>query len=1418
MPHIDHDTIRLLAKIAALEQLLEEYERSVCEQAEKLQAKEEMLRLIIDTIPQHVFWKDRNSNYLGCNKHFAQAAGIEDPGSIIGRNDLELPWKETAELYRTDDRAVMETGTSKLNFEEPVSGPDGSSQFARTSKVPLRDQTGTVFGVLGVFEDITEQKRMGRLLEFQNAMLAAQQATSPDGILVVNEAGEILSANQRFSKMWNIPDELMKTRSGDKAIQYVLKMLVQPEAFTSFIHDLRTHAKKTTQGEIPLRDGRTFDHFSSLMTSSTGEPYGRVWYFRDITERKRAEEKLSISEEKYRNLFETSQDGLVFVSLDGRIQDANQAYLDMLGYSLEEIRDMTYQQLTPARWAPMEAAIVKDQILERGYSDEYEKEYIRKDGTVFPISVRGWTIRDKDGRPTRILGIIRDITERKRADEELHKMQDQLQTALQAGQAGLWTWDLKTNGVYLSSAWKAQIGYTDKELPDRFEEFESRIHPEDRDRTLQGIATFIEHPAGNYENEFRLRHKDGSYRWMFTRANVKKDVAGRPAICMGCNIDITERKRAEDELKFKSVLLSTQQETTLDGILVVNEKGQMISHNKRFVEMWGLPDEILASRSDERARQYVSGKLAHPEQFNAGVRHLLQHPAETVHDEIELRDGRTFERYSAAMVGAGGTNYGRVFYFRDITERKRMAEALRISEDLFKNAFTSAPIGMALIGLDGGWLRVNRILCDIVGYSEAEMLATSFQAITHPDDLQNDVADFNRMLNSEIRAYQIEKRYFHKDRHIVWILKSVSAVRDLNGKLLHFIAQIQDITERKRIEDALRTSEARLGLIAHSTNDLLWDWNTQTDELWWNDSLQIALGYRADEIEPGIASWTNRIHPDDRARIEPSIHDAIDSGKNDWSGEYRFRLADGSYNYFLDRGYAIRDAQGKPVRMLGSMVNITERKSMETKLLRSQEQLHLAIESGNAGLWSWDIKTNDVYLSPTWKEQLGYADGEMPNRFEECEDRLHPEDRDRVLRDMRSLVQNPSSHFQTEYRMRHKDHTYRWFLSRAEIRENAEGQLTLLTGCNIDITDRKQGEERMQLLTHALEASANGVAITDFQGTIQWVNPAFTVLTGYSREEAVGQNPRVLKSGRHDQNFYAHLWSTIKNGSVWHGEIINRRKNGSFYEEEMTISPVINPQGTVTHFVAVKQDITERKKMEAKTDELERLSTMSQLTDGIAHEMKNPLFILTGRLQLLKEKLDHREYGALPDDLQKIESAAERMTHIAERFSRLAQHSDFSPEPTAAQAVLKRVLESLADDLAKNRIAVTTALAPDLPTIQVDPQKLQTAFTNLIRNATQAMTAAHGKGNLTVTAARQDGWIEIRIQDDGPGIAPEHRARLFEPFFTTKPAGQGVGMGLWAVRATAMALRGTVACETELGKGATFIMRLPVVAPSNPHG
>jgi PAS domain S-box-containing protein len=366
-----------------------------------------------------------------------------------------------------------------------------------------------------------------------------------------------------------------------------------------------------------------------------------------------------------------------------------------------------------------------------------------------------------------------------------------------------------------------------------------------------------------------------------------------------------------------------------------------------------------------------------------------------------------------------------------------------------------------------------------------------------------------------------------------------------------------------------------------------------------------------------------------------------------------------------------------------------------------------------------------------------------------------------------------------------------------------------------DITERKRAGEELIRLASFPELNPDPVIECTFDGVVTYCNPAarekFPDLAALgSRHPLLAQSASLI--GRSEGKGRLSLTREVAvERTIW--------------EEQISLIPAHNRLRIYAH------EITERKLMEQQARRLQRLAALGQLLGGIAHELKNPLFVLTGRLQLLREKLAHRDYNSLGIDLEKIEGAAHRMSAIAQRFLFLARPTQPRQELCSVQEVLQEVLDFLDNELVRDRIHVVRTFAPGLPEIRSDPRQLHEVFLNLMLNAMQAMAAAHGQGTLTVEtklvansqqraasedkrSASAERWIEVRIQDDGPGIPPEHRAKLFEPFFSTKPPEQGTGLGLWIVRSTLTGLGGTVSYETEVGQGSTFIVRLPVTTES----
>jgi PAS domain S-box-containing protein len=395
-----------------------------------------------------------------------------------------------------------------------------------------------------------------------------------------------------------------------------------------------------------------------------------------------------------------------------------------------------------------------------------------------------------------------------------------------------------------------------------------------------------------------------------------------------------------------------------------------------------------------------------------------------------------------------------------------------------------------------------------------------------------------------------------------------------------------------------------------------------------------------------------------------------------------------------------------------------------------------------------------------------------------------------------------------------------------------------------DITERKQTEESLRLLSQAIEQTPTAVVITDREGAIEYVNPYFSKVTGYAAEEAIGQNPRILKSGWHPPEFYAELWKTILSGEIWRGEFRNKGKDGELYWENMSISPVKNAAGNITHFVAVKENITERKgaeeelqkwnrelesKVEERTRQLlasqeelvrkEKLAILGQLSGSVGHELRNPLGVMSNAVYFLKMVLSEAD-ETVQEYLEIIKKEIDNSLYI---ITDLLDFARTRPPQTTALTVRALIEESLSRCTLPEHVALQSEIPENLPRLRVDPLQMEQVLTNFITNAVQAMPQG---GALRITARfvgappcgcpeagdhggppLQD-FVEISVNDSGEGISPENMNKLFQPLFTTKA--KGIGLGLVVCKNLVEANGGRIEVESAPEKGATFTVLLPI--------
>ncbi|HSK66159.1 MAG TPA: PAS domain S-box protein, partial [Anaerolineales bacterium] len=401
-----------------------------------------------------------------------------------------------------------------------------------------------------------------------------------------------------------------------------------------------------------------------------------------------------------------------------------------------------------------------------------------------------------------------EIAERKRAEEKLRASEERFRQMADNIEEVFWMTDALTGEeLYMSPASEKVWGRTPEYLMQNSTTFMDNILPEDRPVVQRGVER--ERAGEKVEMEYRITRPDGTVRWIWDRAFPVFDEKGQVKILAGIAADITERKQAVEALRESENKANALLNALPDLMFRMDLDGRILSYKAESADLYNQIDSLINKQLHDIATREFADLIDHY------IRLTLESGEMQVFEYQLPIPERGLLDYEARMVASGNNEV--IAIVRDITERKKAEDALRESEARFSNAFEFAPIGIALVSLQGNWLKVNRSLCDLLGYTAEELYQKTFQEITHPEDLEADLNSMQPLIHGEINSYQMEKRYFHKAGHIVWVLLSVSLVKDSDGNPAYAISQIQDITQRKQAEDEIsRRAEETSALLATS--------------------------------------------------------------------------------------------------------------------------------------------------------------------------------------------------------------------------------------------------------------------------------------------------------------------------------------------------------------------------------------------------------------------------------------------------------------------------------------------------------------------------------------------------------------------------------------------------------------------------
>ncbi|MBD1936981.1 PAS domain S-box protein [Microcoleus sp. FACHB-68] len=807
------------------------------QQTEKaLQESKQMLQLVMDNIPQLIFWKDRNSVYLGCNRNFARAAGVSTPEEIVGKTDYDLAWKkEESDWFRECDARVMETDTPEFHIIETQRQADGKESWADTNKIPLHDSAGNVVGIIGTYEDVTLIKQAEEALQKVNQALEmrVQERTAE-----LSEANEQLrreiaeklqveealrESEDRFRNLiettsdwvWEIDENAVYTYASPKVRDLLgyepeevlgktpFDLMASEEAFR--VSTILGPMVATQQPLVCVENTNIHKDGRQVILETSGAPVfdadgvfrGYRGMARDITDRKQAEAALRESEERYRLMADHATDMIGRHTPEGVYLYTSPACRTLLGYEPDELVGHSAYEFFHPEDVPV-IQTCQSNILEQ--PDTYTVTYRirRKDNRYIWFESTGRSVRNPDTDEVEALVTVsRNVTERKEAEEALREGELRLRLALNAAQMGAWDWDIEAGKITWSQKTESIFGFARGAFSGTWEAYFHRIHPEDRQYLSEAISRSLEE-GKSYDVEHRILWPDGSVHWVAAKGYVLRHPTGRPLGMSGVVMDITERKQAEEALQRQLAAV----EAAMDGIAILNSESQYIYLNEAHVKIFGY-DRASELAGKTWQQVYYPDEI---QRFESDILPGLWQKGSWQGEATgKKRDGTTFLADVSLTVIADG---GLICVCRDISERKQVEEILKVQERAIAASSNGIAISDARLP-DMPLIYVNPAFERMTGYSAAEVIGQNCRFLQGNETDQVGLKQLRRALK-EGKECSVVLRNYRKDGSLFWNELNLAPIYDDRGTLTHFIGIETDITERKQAEEALKAAKDQL--------------------------------------------------------------------------------------------------------------------------------------------------------------------------------------------------------------------------------------------------------------------------------------------------------------------------------------------------------------------------------------------------------------------------------------------------------------------------------------------------------------------------------------------------------------------------------------------------------------------------------
>ena len=1344
------------------------------------------------------------------NTAFCQMLGYKSEELLhLSYNDL-TPEKWHVVEARVIEDEVLPRGYSEV-YSKEYQQMGGAVIPVEVRKYLLLDESGNACGMWATVRDITERKWAEQMRqEYEQVVEGLDEM-----IAVVDREYRYLLANAAFLRQRGMEredvvgssvQEVVGKEDFEKSIKEKLDECFQGNVVH---YEMKYQYPKLGERDIlvscyPIEGDLGVDRVAVV--------------YQDVTERKRAEAETA----RLAVIVNSSDDAIFSTTQEGIISTWNTGAERMYGYNGEEIKGKHFSIFIPEGQRG-DLAPIREKLSRAEAVLQIEHENMRKDGSRFQVSLTLSPIKDAAGVVTGASAIVRNVSERRQAEEALRENEKRYRDLVESSHD--WVWQVDENGIYTYAGPQCRglLGYEPEEIIGKTP-FDL-MPPEEQQRTDQIFGATIAQRAPFREFEKVNLHKDGHHVIFETNGVPVIDGQGVFRGYRGMNRDITEHKRADVALQMSERELAQAMDMALLAHWEFNPTTGIFTFNDRFYALYGTTAEREGGY--QMSAEAYTREFLYPEDVQIVADEIAKALATTdpgaawaLGHRIRRRDGemRHITVHISVIKNSEGLTIKTRGVNQDITERKWAEEGLIAERHLLHTVMDNLPDKIYFKDRESCFTRINLALATSFGLGHPSQAVGKtdfdFYLAEHAQEAYGDEQEIIRTGQPMVGK---EEKEVWPDGHVTWVSTTKMPQRDASGNIIGTFGVSRDITDRKRVDDALSESEGKYRSLVSNIPDVVWTLDANLCFAFISKNIERMSGFSVDDVvQHGADMYLASLHPDDVYKVKDGFRALFAEGRP-YDVECRVRRKDGEWMWVHDRALATYEKNGMRYAD-GLLSDITERKRAEEALRESEERFRSLVENATVGIYRTTPQGRILMANSALVRMLGYANFEALAARKLEGEGFEPGYPRRLFRERMEQDGEVSG---LEEAWTRQDGTVIFVRESGRAVQSQDGKTLYYDGVVEDITGERRAEAEHVRLVTAIEQSAEGVVITNTRGDIEYVNPAFTRITGYSREEVLGQNPRVLKSGKHDLEFYHHLWETILKGQTWQGELTNQRKDGSHYTEQMSVTPIVDSRGEITHFIATKQDVTERRTLEAQLHQASKMQAVGRLAGGVAHDFNNLLTVINGYAEILMEMpvLDTKSSGYLKE----IYNAGERAASLTRQLLAFSRHQVLAPQILDLNAVVSN-LEKMLRRLIGEDVKLHTLLNPSLARVKADPGQIEQVIMNLAVNARDAMPkggdlaietsnveldAEYARSHPTVKPGPH---VVLVVSDTGVGMTPETQGRIFEPFFTTKEMGQGTGLGLATVYGIVKQSGGSVWVYSEVGRGTTFKIYFPVVS------